>query len=121
MKRSNIMKILNDVIKSCSEKGWDGYTAEPVSEATICNARLLISVLPHDIPTPEISAEPDGHITLEWYRSPNVLSISISPENLIHYAALIDSSKKFGTETFKGVFPEQIFKILKSLKDGLNV
>ena len=106
-KINSIMDNLDKIVHVCSEEGWDGYAAKPIAAETISNAKIIISVLPYDIHTPEISAESDGHITLEWYRSSNnVLSISISPENDIHYAALIGSSKAYGTEPFKGTFPK---------------
>jgi len=48
-----------------------------------------------------VGAESDGHITFEWYTSPrHILSISVSPDGKLHYAALIGSRKAYGTEDF---------------------
>jgi hypothetical protein len=46
-------------------------------------------------------AEPDGHLTIKWYRSPEeTLSVSISADGDLHFAALLGLTKAYGTEPF---------------------
>ena len=69
-----------------------------VSEEVKDTSIRFIQNLPLGFPQPEVSAEPDGHINLEWYRNPRrVISVSIAPNNRLHWAALI------GTESSRGV------------------
>ncbi len=97
---------LDEIFSEFSSEGWDGYGAAPVTSETLLNARNLINCLPNNIPSPEIGAEPDGHVTLEWYRNPRrIVSVSVSPEGNLHYAALIGASRYFGTEPFLGEIP----------------
>ena len=102
---------LEEIFSECSSDGWDGYGAAPVTQETYANARFLISCIPFyllspEILSPEIGAEPDGHLTFEWYRNPRCLiSVSISPEGDLHYASLIGASRYFGTEPFLGEIP----------------
>lgn len=94
---------LNQVYADCLEPNWDGYGATPVSEATYRLAYQFLEALPLGAPLPSFGAEPDGHLTMEWHRSPRwTLSISVSPEGELHYAALLGTRKAYGTEPFFG-------------------
>lgn len=93
----------------CRDPNWDGYGALPVSEATYQLAYQFLEALPLGTPPPSFGAEPDGHLTLEWHRSPQwTLSISVSPEGELHYAALLGIRKAYGTEPFFGDVPKTI-------------
>jgi len=112
--RMHVLMMLDGVATQCSAPGWDGYDAEPVKRATVEVARRFISALPTGFPMPTVGAEPDGHITLEWYRNPNcVVSVSISPEHDLHYAALFsNSARQNGTETFFGSVPDNLLSVI---------
>ncbi len=100
----------------CQEPNWDGYVAEPVSAETYRLACKFLKSLPLGTPAPSMGAEADGHLTLEWYLNPNrVLSVSVSPEGMIYWAALLGSSKRSGTEAFQGEVPEDMIRIVQHL------
>lgn len=104
---------LNLISEECREANWDGYQAEPVSEDTYQLAAQFLKALPLGTSMPAIGAEPDGHLTVEWYRSPHrTLSVSISPEGEFHYASLLGASKAFGAEPFFGAVPEAIMNLI---------
>ena len=80
---------LEEVYKECSMLGWEGENAVPISREVILYTQIFLRSLPFGIEAPEIGAEPDGAITLEWYRSiRKVLSVSINPDGWVYYAAL---------------------------------
>jgi hypothetical protein len=90
---------LDEVFEECSSEGWDGEQAKPISEEVLRCARRFLRSFPLGMEAPEVGAEPDGAITLEWYRSPNkVISISINPDGWMYYAALIGTSKRHGAD-----------------------
>lgn len=65
---------------------------------------------------PDIGAEADGQLTMEWYCSPRrTLSVSISSEGELHYAAMIGVSKAYGSEPFFGEIPEAIMNIINRI------
>jgi hypothetical protein len=73
---------------------------------------MLIESLPLGFPRPSISAQPDGQLTLEWYRSPTrTLSISIDPAGVIHYAGLFGIEKHFGTVRYLDGLPDRILRL----------
>lgn len=97
----------------CAKNGWDGEDAEPVLAQTVQEMARLLRVLPNTNPMPTLGVEPDGHLTIEWYKSPRrLISISMSPDGFLHYAALIGTSKFFGREPFFGDLPDGILCLI---------
>ncbi len=87
------------VYAECSHPDWDGYGGLPVSPQTYDNTRNYLESLPWGSPPPSVGAEPDGYITLEWYNGRRrTLSVSISPDGNLHYAAILGPSTSYGTE-----------------------
>lgn len=49
---------------------------------------------------PETGAEPDGAISLEWYRSAErVISVSVNPGGEIFYAAIVNRRRIHGRDS----------------------
>ena len=111
------LEALQDLIavqEHCSGPDWDGYGAEPVRPKTIWSAYRFLEALPPGLPAPSVGAEPDGEITLEWYRSPRrTISISITEDDNLHYSALLGPNKQYGTEVFFGAVPETISDLIR--------
>ena len=104
------------VYQECQLENWDGYGALPVSNDTHTFAKNFLKVLPLGIKMPSIGAEPDGHLTLEWYQSVHqILSLSISPDGIIHYAALLGGSSEYGSEPFTGKVSGTILNLIKRI------
>ena len=115
--RQRIFRALADQAESCAQRGWDGHGAEPVSLETCRFANRLVEMLPHGCPLPGVGAEPDGHVTLEWYRSPSqVLSVSVSPDGVLNYAALLgDTSRRTGSEIFHNRVPADLLHLIHEI------
>ncbi|MDL1962225.1 MAG: hypothetical protein LWX01_11130 [Deltaproteobacteria bacterium] len=108
---------LEKVYEECLEANWDGYGAIPISRETYSKARKLLRMIPPSLPRPDISAEPDGEITFEWYKEKySVFVISVGSDNLITYAGLFGESNKIhGTEYFADELPEIICHCIRRL------
>ncbi len=108
---------LYKIFQHCSAENWDGYGACPVSDETVVQVKRFLEALPLGTITPVVGAEPDGHITLEWYKNPRrTLSVSISPEGELHYAALLGYKKRYGTEPFWGEVPDILMDIIRQIE-----
>ena len=91
---------LAEVFNECSIKGWDGEQAIPISKEVLIWTIKILRSFPLGIEPPEIGAEPDGAISLEWYRSPDrVISISVNPDGCLYYAAIIGIKRRKGMDT----------------------
>ena len=108
---------IEKVYEECLEANWDGYGAMPISRETYSKARKLLRMMPSSLPRPDISAEPDGEITFEWYKEKySVFVISVGGNNLITYAGLFGKSNKMhGTEYFADELPEIIRHCIQRL------
>lgn len=90
---------LRGVYAECSHPNWDGYDGLPVLPETYGYARRFLDSLRLESPAPSVGAEPDGHLTLEWYSARRkTLSVSIAPDGNLHYAAIIGPITRYGTE-----------------------
>jgi hypothetical protein len=95
-------------------ENWDGCEASAVSQDTLRNAYSFLESLPIGFPAPSIGAEPDGHLTLEWHRSGRrTLSVSVSPDDELHYAGLFGPSRVYGTEAYFGEVPHSILDLIR--------
>lgn len=105
---------LAEVWSECREPNWDGYGALPVSPEALRNMYVFLEALPLGFPKPGLGADPFGHLSVEWYRSPSrTLSVAVSDDGLLHYAALLGANRASGTETFYGEIPEEIYRLVQ--------
>lgn len=113
-----VFQSLDEVFEECTEEGWDGYDARPITEETYFEARRLIESLPltSSIPMPEIIPEPSGEIGMEWSKGNRLVFVaSVSGKNEIVYAGLFGTNKTHGTEYFGESLPSPIIENLKRL------
>ena len=105
------------MFEGCSEDNWDGYGGRADTASARDEAAVVLEALPNTIPLPEVSAEPDGSIALEWFRRQDyVFSLSVNGKGILVYAGLIGTGNRaHGTEVFDGSLPPAIAGILKRL------
>jgi hypothetical protein len=109
-----VQRNLHELIEECGRSNWDGYRAQPVLFNSYEKAKRFVRSLPFGIPVPEVSAEPDGEITLEWFATPTrVFSVSVGPDNELNYAGLFGASSTYGTEVFHDEIPEVVLSHIK--------
>jgi hypothetical protein len=100
---------LDEVYKECQAADWDAHGAQAVKAETLQNTRRFIDALPPEYPLPSVGAEPDGQLTLEWYRTTNwLLSVSVSPEGTLYWAALLGDEDPRGSCRYEGKIPDTI-------------
>ena len=118
MMNRGVFEELLKTFEECCEPNWDGYGAQAVREETYHLAHQFLAALPLSTPLPSIGAEPDGQITVEWYRSPQwTMSVSISPDGDLHYAALLGAERICGTETFRAKMPRVLSDLIARIEE----
>ena len=106
LQRQRAFNELAEIYGECSSKGWDGNAAVPVDPRTYLAAWEFIEALPSHVPQPSLGVDPDGDVTFEWYAAPRrAVSVSISPNRELHFAALLGSRRYNGREPFFGDVP----------------
>ena len=88
---------LEETFRECSSDGWDGGKAKGVSEEILRDAAAFLESFPLGIEPADTGVEPDGAISLEWYRSADrVISVSVNPGGEIFYAAIVNGRRIHG-------------------------
>ena len=104
---------LAEVWEECRESDWDGYNALPVSWDSVENVRRLLLSLPLGTKLPSVGAVPSGNISLEWHHSRRrSLTVTVSPDGDLHYAALLGPGRTCGTEPFFDEAPQIILDLI---------
>lgn len=117
--RQSAMDALVSIYETSRQSGWDGHGATAISQGVYLNAYKLLEVIPEGISLPTVGAEPDGQISFEWHQSIHrTLSLSVTADGDIHYAALIGASRTYGTEPFIGQLPEIVLNLIQRVALG---
>ena len=103
----------------CTAAGWDGYDAQPMSIAAARNAVDLIRALPDSTSMPELTAENDGAISLDWSSGRSrFLSISTNGTERLSFAWLDGARSGSGVELFlDGLWPSRLLNEIKDFHD----
>lgn len=106
------MRALEECISECSSENWDGYEAQPVCEESAGFALSFLRSLPPNLPsTPDISADPDGEVSFEWYLARSrVFSVSVGKGGRLSYAGLFGAGRVHGTEYWLDELPKAILQ-----------
>lgn len=105
---------LNEVFTEASVENWNGEGAKAVSYDTYQKACEFINYLPEILPEAEISADPDGEISIEWYGKGNrVFSVSINDMGKLSFAALYGKKSLHGVDFFNCEVPDSLLIYMK--------
>ena len=88
------LEALDKAYLEAAEDDWNGYGARATTKGTYVKAFNIISLLPANTPVPDISVDPDGEISFEWYVSKtNLLCISINENGRISFVRFYGKNK----------------------------
>ncbi len=117
--KSDTISALWRLYNECSQEGWDGYDALPMATAAVRTAIDLIRALPDGISMPELTAENDGAISLDWSSGRRrCLSISVNGTERLAYAWLDGARSGSGVELFlDSRWPSRLLREMESVND----
>ena len=102
-KKALAISDIHKVAAECAKDDWDGYGALAIDPLVIWNAEEFIRALPDNLRVPEVSAEPDGSLSLDWVRSRNqIVSCSIGATNRLAFAWLDGTERGHSVVNFDG-------------------
>lgn len=94
---------LSEVARDCGEAGWDGADADAVNPLAVARAEAVIRAWPAGLELPQVAAEPDGALSLDWIRSRHrVFSLSVGAGDRLAYAWIDGSDRGHGAVRFAG-------------------
>lgn len=115
---NNVFEALYEVFQSRREDNWDGDGATGISEAGYYEAVRLVELLPAQTSIPEIIAEPDGSIGLEWYNDAyHVFVVTVKGNGRLYYAGLFGLGVEAnGSEDLTESLPKEIPYYIQRIK-----
>jgi hypothetical protein len=100
---------LEDVCSEAAERGWNGYDAMPVNPLACGYAKFFLNALPTTAPIPEVSADPDGEVALDWsFGERKALSVSIGQSGRCTFAWIKGQNTNRGTAWIDDEIPAEI-------------
>jgi hypothetical protein len=107
---------LQEVYDESCVNDWDGQGAVGVSRTTRDRASRFLSLLPTDLPDPDIGAHPDGAIGFEWDAgSRSRFSVGVPDRGDLAYAITRPGERSFGALQFQRQLPDRLVQLLRSL------
>jgi hypothetical protein len=102
------------ILSQLAELATQETDADPIA---LINADRFVRALPEGMALPEVAAEPDGWISLDWIKSRNRLfSLSVGSSDRLAYAWLDGSDKGHGVIRFDGKrIPSRILENIKDI------
>jgi hypothetical protein len=115
----DMSKVLDELVEVCAEASapnWDGYTGSAVVAETCEMAQKVLRALPLGTEMPTVAPDADGFVSLEWYHGPRrTLSISVSPNGELYYAALIGASSRHGSDILYDSLPSVLMDLIRQV------
>jgi hypothetical protein len=111
-----VLAELKEVRAEASREGWDGYGARPLDPASCDFAIRFLNALPITAPLPEVSADNDGEVALDWiFGQRKALTVSIGRTGRCTYAWILGQSTNRGTDWIDDEIPASIVFALGQL------
>lgn len=113
---------LNALAADCSLQDWDGEGGAALDSVALAQAETVVRLLPKGVPMPDVAANPDGSISLDWIQTRNrVFSLNISQSSRLAYAWLDGVDKGHGVAFFNGLtLPPRLLEGIKGIVDHGN-
>lgn len=114
--RERLLDELDSLTLEASRQGWDGYSAEPMSPEAYDYAKMFIKALPTTAPLPELNADPDGEVSLDWhFGHRRALTVSVGPTGRCTFAWVLGLRSNRGTDWIDDEIPASIAFALRQL------
>ena len=112
---TKIHKVIDEILvilEECSEAGWDGYDARPISKVSVAHALEFIQKLDNSVLLPDFTPEPSGELGMLWEKNSNSLAMSINDKREIAWAELNDTGSGHNTHKFVYDIPATLKMLL---------
>lgn len=105
------------------DEDWDSAGAKAVSDRAISTVAAFLTKLEKEpLSFPEMEADNDGWITLEWYfSSDNLVHVSFGPNGVGTFASLLKGLKCYGEFSVNGkAIDEKVLVLLRKLEQIIS-
>ncbi|HXI13803.1 MAG TPA: hypothetical protein VNM92_14340 [Thermoanaerobaculia bacterium] len=121
--KSIVISEIHDLAADCIDPAWDGEEATAIYPIVVERAINFIRALPNDVRLPQVAADPDGALSLDWISSrTRVFSVSVGSTNRLAYAWIDGTDRGHAVARFDGTaIPGLIMDGIRQVEDGGDV
>jgi len=95
--RPEFSQLIDSAANEAAEDGWDGPGTFAVDAKTRVRAHLVASMLPAELPEPDVSVTPSGSISFDWYKgAESLFSIMVPRTGGVSFAAYFSGDRLNG-------------------------
>ena len=118
--KSTVLSELYELAEKCAKADWDFEGAAAVQPGAISRVADFIRAFPDGLPLPEIAAEPEGSVTLDWIESrTRVFSLSVGMTNRLPFAWIDGTDRGHGVARFDGMtIPARVLNGIREITNG---
>lgn len=92
---------------------WNGYGAAAINARSLRQAEMFLRCFGVGASHPSLGASNEGWVTMQWGRSARwTLSLLITDDGWIHWAALFGSERRSGTVPFAGAIQSNLLALI---------
>jgi hypothetical protein len=114
-----VKKSLKTLSESCSRRGWDGKSAQPVASQVFDAALAFFSKMPPRFPSPSFSVTSQGTLIAEWGGlQSSALRIRFAKSGPPAFEARVGGRVKNGVLPDPEYFASILKAVLNSKKEG---
>lgn len=107
---------LERTYEDANVENWDGHGGLAADIRSYHFAKKFLEKVPYSIPEPEMTVDPDGEISFEWYKSSKQLIIlSIGDDGALNYLCVRGRERKRGVVFLDAKIPDTIMSLFKSI------
>jgi hypothetical protein len=111
--KKELYDLAMEIGEECSESGWDGYNAAPITRDAVIRTLRLIYELSEMIQPPNLVPSPGGYISFEWHDPDrHVVSVSPKAEVIVWAAVLAEDDSQYGKSPIRKGWPSGVLNIL---------
>lgn len=107
---------LEELRDVCTQSNWDGFDAPALDAEVFEVAARFLESLPQNLPAPELGASAAGDVSFEWETSSTcVVSVGVSANGQLHYAALEGNKRTFGSMPVGDQVDELLLSLIRRI------
>lgn len=112
---------IDEISRSCSERNWDSYDADPISQDACVVAKKIVDKLPINfLAKCNIGPDPDGYIAFEWDCDNGLLCLEA--KELVRWELNRQTEERArGIFPFAGELPDYLVSIIRLITKSEKV
>jgi hypothetical protein len=118
MPKDKLKEEIKQVYYTSNDFDWDGDEGLAVTFEALDEAEKIVDMLPYNMIKPEIVAEADGSLAIEWYETDKMFSLNVYGKEFVIFTGKIGEKYSSGNFRLLEDIPENVSNFLYNFRIG---